>query len=176
MVYHPHSAVDGKVIETQDVLTLKAEEQDHLSRPDTDALKGRQKSDGILIRHLLYDGNVKVSGKYLFGEILDVFRFPECHSEGLKGSYIRIPYRFRRHCAKGIIHPLPDGLLCLGGDLLADDVVDNGRKQVCINGTVDVSDPVYGFRKPWVFPFQIFDFRISIFKKQSCGSFTMLLY
>lgn len=39
-------------------------------------------------------------------------------------------------------HPLPDRLLCLGRDLLADDVVHNGGKEVSIHFSLDMADAV----------------------------------
>ena len=38
--------------------------------------------------------------------------------------------------------PLPDRLLCLGRDLLADDVVHDGGKEVSIHFSLDMADAV----------------------------------
>ena len=63
-----------------------------------------------------------------------------------------------------VLHPLPDGRLGFRGDLLADDVVNDGRKKVGIYGAVDVADLVNDRAEPLVLPAQIGNFRFPICK------------
>ena len=42
------------------------------------------------------------------------------------------------HLAQRVLHPPPDGGLCLRGDLLADDVVDDGGKEIRVDRAVNI--------------------------------------
>ena len=78
----------------------------------------------------------------LFGKIRDVLRLFERHAERLELGNTRGEDRLGVDLAECRQHPLPDRLLCLGRDLLADDVVHDGGKEVSIHFSLDMADAV----------------------------------
>ena len=63
-----------------------------------------------------------------------------------------------------ILYSLPNGRLRFRGDLLADDVVNDGRKKVRVYCAVDLPDAVYDSAKPLVFLPQIGKLSFSVCK------------
>ena len=59
-------------------------------------------------------------------------------------------------------YPRPERLLRLRRNLLAEDVVDDGRKEVGIDGAVDVADGVDDGAERFVFAFEIRCFHVAI--------------
>ncbi len=166
MVYHPHPTLDGKIIKTQDVRPLEAKQKDHLRRPYTDAFQGSKRSNRICVRHILYSIKVKFSVYNLFCKIIDVLRFAERHAESLQLFDGCTSYRGRGYLAESIIHPLPDRSLRLGGNLLADNVMDNGRKQVSVDSPVYMANLFDHSAKTDILGLQVLRFLFAILKIQ----------
>ena len=78
----------------------------------------------------------------LFGKICDVLRLSERHTERLELGNARGEDRLGIDLADRRQHPLPDRLLCLGRDLLADDVVHDGGKEISVHFSLDMADAV----------------------------------
>ena len=62
----------------------------------------------------------------------------EGHAQPLQPRHARRENRLRVHLAQRVLHPPPDGGLCLRGDLLADDVVDDGGKEIRVDRAVNI--------------------------------------
>ena len=84
------------------------------------------------------------------------------HAQPLQSGNARRQNGFGVDSTQGILHPLPDGRLRPGRDLLADDVVNDGRKQVRIHSAVNMPDAVHDFAEPFVFLPQIRNFRFAV--------------
>ena len=67
---------------------------------------------------------IKCAGADLFSKIRDVLCLAEAYAQSLQPGDARRQNGFGVHLTQCVLHPLPDGGLRLGGDLLADDVVD----------------------------------------------------
>ena len=111
---------------------------------------------------------IKCAGADFFSKIRDVLRLAEAYAQSLQPEDARRQNGFGVHLTQCVLHPLPDGGLRLGGDLLADDVVDNGRKQVRIHRAVDVTDAVDDLAQPLVLPPQIGQLFFSVRKIHIC--------
>ena len=84
VVDHAQAALDGKIVVAQDIRALQAEQQDHLRRPDADALEAAERPDGVCVAHVRHGVQIKCAGMDLFGEVRDVFRLAEGHAERLQ--------------------------------------------------------------------------------------------
>ena len=80
VIDHAHAALDCQVVEAQDVWSLKAEEQKHLCRPDTDAPKRAERRYGIGVVHAFHGREVELMAVDLPCEVLDVLGLLERHA------------------------------------------------------------------------------------------------
>ena len=78
--------------------------------------------------------------------------------------FARAQYRRCVHCAETRREPAPDGGQRLVGNLLADDMTDDGGKQIRIQLPPDRSNRVDDCREPLVSRFQIRDFFFAVTK------------
>ena len=155
VVDHPQSPLDGQIIVAENVRPLQAEQQDHLCRPDADALQAAQFPDGLLIAHVRHGIQIKGTCVNFFGKVRDVLRLAERHAQSLQLRDSRRQNGFGIDLAQRILHPLPDGGLRPGGDLLSDDVVDDSGKQIRVHRPVDMPDAVDHLTEPLVLFAQI---------------------
>ena len=150
VVDHPQAPQDGQVIIAEDVGALQAEQQDHLRCPDADALQAAQGADGLCIGHVRHGVQIKGAGVDFFGKVRDVFRLAESHAQCLQPGDTCGQDVLGVHPAQRVLHPLPDGGLGLGGDLLAHDMVDHGGKQVRVYRAADRAHAVDDLTEPLV--------------------------
>ena len=69
VVNHPQPALAGKIIITENIGALQAKQQDHLRRPDADALQRAQLPDRIRIGHACNGVQVKLPRSDFFGKV-----------------------------------------------------------------------------------------------------------
>ncbi len=89
VVEHAQAAPDGQIVIAENVGPLQGEEQEHLGRPDADALEAAERPDGICIAHVRHGVQIKCAGVDLFGEVRDVFRLAEGHEIGRGDARLR---------------------------------------------------------------------------------------
>lgn len=164
VVNHPQPALDGKIIITENIGALQTKQQDHLRRPDADALQRAQLPDRIRIGHVRNGVQVKLPRGDLFGKVRHIFRLAKGHAQRLQHGNAGRTDRFGIHLAERVLQPLPDRCLRLGRDLLADDMVDNGREQVRVYRALNMSDAVDDRAEPLVLLPQIGKLRFSVCK------------
>ena len=133
VIDHGHAALYGQVIEAQDVRALEAEEQKHLGRPGADAPQRTEGGYGIRVLHVLHGGKVELAAVDLVGEVLDVAGLLERHAAGLELLDACLVHAGGVDAAKCLLQAGPDGSLRGGGNLLPDDVMDDGREQVLVH-------------------------------------------
>ena len=164
VIDHPQAPLNGKVVVAENIGALHTEQENHLRSPHADPLQRPQGFNGVLVGHPLHGGQIKSAGVDFFGKIRDVLRLAEGHAQRLQLRDARRKNGLGVHFHQRVLHPLPDGGLCLRGDLLADDVVNDGGKKVGIYGAVDVADLVNDRAEPLVLPAQIGNFRFPVCK------------
>ena len=69
---------------------------------------------------------IKCARMDFFGKIRNILCLAEGHTQSLQLGNTCCQDGLGIDGAQCILHPLPDGRLCLGGDLLPDDVVNDG--------------------------------------------------
>ena len=168
VIEHPQSALNSQIVVTKHIGPLHTEQQDHLRCPDANTLQTAQFADHLPVRFLPYAVQIKRTVPGLLRQICDVFRLTEGHTQGLQFRDSRRKDALRVHLTQRIPHPLPDGRLRLSRYLLADDMMDNGREQVRIHGTVDIPNTVNDFTKPPVFLPQIGNLCFPVFEIHHC--------
>ena len=126
VIDHAQPALDGKVVEAEYIGPLHTKKQNHFCRPDADALQTAQGPDGVFIPHVLHRVQIERARMNLCGKIRDILRLAEGHAERLQVWDTCFQDGFGIDRAQRILHSLPDGCLCLGRDLLSDDVVNDG--------------------------------------------------
>ena len=84
VVDHPQTALDGKVVVAENVGPLHTEQQNHLRRPNTDALQGAQFADGVLVAFLPDALRIERTAVDTLGKIGDVLRFAKGHAQRLQ--------------------------------------------------------------------------------------------
>ena len=150
VVDHPQTALDGKVVVAENVGPLHTEQQNHLRRPNTDALQGAQFADGVLVAFLPDALRIERTAVDALGKIGDVLRLAKGHAQRLQFGNTGSQDRLGVHGAQCVLHSLPDRGLRLRRDLLADDVVHHRRKQIGIDDAVHMPDFVDDLTQPLV--------------------------
>ena len=126
VIDHTKPAPDGKIVVAEDIRALQAKEQDHLCRPDADSFEAAERPDRVLVVHARYLVQAERACVDLFGKIRDIFCLTERHTKRLQCRNACFQNGFGVDAAKRIVYSLPDGCLRFRGDLLANDVVNNG--------------------------------------------------
>ena len=148
VINHAQSALDCQVIEAENIRALHAKQQDHLRRPDANALEGTQRPDCVRIRHVPHSLQVAGTAANFLSKIRDILCLAERHAQGLQLWSTGRENGFRIHLAQRFLHPQPDGRLGLCGDLLSNYVVDHRGEQIRIDLPINMPDPVNDLAKP----------------------------
>ena len=152
---HAQTAPDRKVVIAENIRPLQAEQQDHFCRPDADAAQAAQRTDGLRIVHAADGLQIERAIHNSPGKVREIFRLAERHAKGLQRGYTGGKDRFGADRAERVLHALPDRGLRLHGDLLADDVVHDGGKQIRVRRALHRPDTVDDRSQPLVLPAQI---------------------
>ena len=123
MIEHPQPALYRKIIVAQNIRPLHTKQQDHLRRPDTDALQAAQHPDDLLVWHLPDLLDAALPCLHLPGEVCDILRLAVGNAQLLQLGHPRRKDMTGVNGAEGLLHPLPDRFLRLGGNLLPDDLM-----------------------------------------------------
>ena len=147
-VDHSHPAMDPEVAVAQDFRTLQGEEQEHFRRPHADAAQRRERGDHLCVRHLGDGVKVEFARHDLGRELLDVFRLALRNAATAEGLYVGFHNGFWRNLPEQFPDPCENRLRRLAGNLLRDDVLDNGREKVGLNRPADAPDLVDDLPQP----------------------------
>ena len=152
---HAQTTPDRKVVIAENIRPLQAEQQDHLRRPDADAAQAAQRADSLRIVHTADGLQIERAIHNSPGKVREILGLAERHAKGLQRGYTGGKDRFGTDSAERVLHALPDRGLRLHGDLLADDVVHDGGKQIRVHRALHRPDTVDDRSQPLVLPAQI---------------------
>ena len=135
-----HAAPDREIAPTDDIGALQGKDQQHFGGPDADAVQGGECPDDFGVRQRRQFSYVKFVLLHSFADAFDIKSFAHGHAALLDLLRFGAVDGSRRDLTARKLQPGPYGGGRLGGDLLADDAVDEGRKQIRIN-----PDSLFGY-------------------------------
>ena len=157
-----HAAPDREIAPADDIGALQGKDQQHFSSPDADAVQGGESSDDFSVGERRQFSDIEFVLLHSFADAFDIKSFAHGHAALLDLLRFGAVDGRRRNFAARKLQPGPYGGGSLGGDLLADDAVDEGGKQIRVDGSLDGADTFDRETQFFVFLFQMGDFFLAV--------------
>ena len=116
---------------------------------------------------------IEAAGMDPLGKVRDIFRLPERHAQALESGYPCPKNGFGIRRPQVLLHPLPDGSLGAGGNLLPDDVVDHRGKQIAVHLPGNMPQLIDRRTQPLVLAAEIRKLLFAVLKLHKPSSFAL---